>query len=243
MIHIKKFKTLSHFLYPPRCPVCEKIPPPTLLICPACYQSISFVEQPYCYSCGKPLSEKEQEFCFDCLNHPKSFTRGFSLAVYNAPTKKSLSAIKYHNRRQHMNFYLAETLERYGTLFSAFSFDAILPVPIHKKRLKKRGFNQASLFAASLGKQLHIPVYDSILIRVVNTQPQKNLSPGKRLENLEKAFSLHPSLTGESLPFERVLLVDDIYTTGATLESLTRILKKAGVKEVYIFTICIGNGI
>ena len=105
-----------------------------------------------------------------------------------------------------------------------------------------RGFNQASLFAASLGKQLHIPVYDSVLIRTLNTQPQKNLSPEKRMENLEKAFALHPELENHPLPFDRILLIDDIYTTGATMEILTRILKKAGVKEVYIFSICIGKG-
>lgn len=184
----------------------------------------------------------EQEYCFDCRRNPKSFDRGFSLAVYNEITKPSLSSIKYHNRRQYLHFYIEETLNRYRTLFSSFSFDAILPVPIHKKRMKKRGFNQASLFAVSLGKQLNIPVYDSVLIRTVNTLPQKTLSPEKRLENLEHAFCLHPALDQGILPFHRVLLVDDIYTTGATMEALTRLLKRAGVKEVYIFSICIGKG-
>lgn len=233
---------LTSILYPIRCPICEKIPPSGLSICPKCYQSIKFVEQPYCYSCGKPLENIEEEFCFDCRKHPKSFTRGFALAIYNQTTKPSLSAIKYHNRRQHISFYVEETIQNYGPLFTSLHLDAILPVPIHKKRMKKRGFNQASLFARSLGKQLRIPVYDSVLIRTLNTLPQKTLSPEKRLENLQKAFSLHPELHS-MLPFERVLLVDDIYTTGSTMEAITRILKNAGVKEVYIFSICIGKGI
>ena len=110
-------KKISHFLYPPRCPICEKIPPKGFLICPICYSSISFVEQPFCYSCGKPLDTSQQEFCFDCTRNPKSFTRGFSLAVYNSITKPSLSAIKYNNRRQHLNFYVKETVANYE-LFS-----------------------------------------------------------------------------------------------------------------------------
>lgn len=232
---------LSNILYPVRCPICEKIPPSGLSICPKCYQAIAFVEQPYCYSCGKPLSKQEEEYCFDCRRHPKSFTAGYALAVYNQTTKSSLAAIKYHNRRQFLNFYAEETLRVYGSLFSSLHFDAILPVPIHKKRRRKRGFNQAALFARQIGKALHIPVYESVLIRKINTLPQKNLSPEKRLENLQRAFALHPELGG-CVPFDCVLLVDDIYTTGATMEALTRLLKEAGVKKVYLFSICIGNG-
>lgn len=229
-------------LYPNRCPICGQIPPDHTLICPDCYSSIHFIKQPFCYSCGKPLSSKEQEYCYDCLIHPKSFTRGYSLAVYDLVTKPSLTAIKYKNKRHYLQFYTEETLKTYGSLFSYLSFDAVLPVPIHPKRLKKRGFNQASLFADSIGNSLQIPVYHSLLVRTVNTLPQKNLTPEKRLKNLQKAFSLYPGYEHASLPFRRVLLVDDIYTTGSTMEALTRILKEHGVKEVYIFSICIGNG-
>jgi len=235
-------KKLIHLFYPPRCPICEKIPPKNALICPGCYSSISFVTQPFCYSCGKPLQTAEQEFCFDCLKNPKSFTRGFSLTVYNSVTKPSLAAIKYKNRRQHLNFYVQKTIDTYGSFFSSLHLDAILPVPIHPKRMKKRGYNQASLFAIALGKQLNIPVYDSILIRTVNTLPQKNLSPEKRLENLQKAFTLHSELKIQKLPFQNVLLVDDIYTTGATMEAITRLLKSTGISNVYVFSISIGKG-
>ena len=240
--HLYSKPGLSSLLYPLRCPICEKIPPKNFLICSSCYASISFVQQPFCYSCGKPLEKTEQELCFDCTINPKSFTRGYSLAVYNAVTKPSLSAIKYKNRRQHLKFYAAETSDRYGSLFKSLHLDGILPVPIHPKRMKKRGYNQASLFAIALGNQLQIPVYDSALIRTINTLPQKNLSPEKRLENLRKAFSLHPELKQVKLPFRKVLLVDDIYTTGSTMEAITGILRQAGVSEIYVFSICIGKG-
>lgn len=236
------FQSFITLLYPNRCPVCSQIPPPHSLICPACYTSIHFVKQPFCYSCGKPLASKEQEYCYDCLRHPKSFTRGYSLAIYDSVTKPSLMAIKYKNKSCYLQFYAQETLKAYGKLFCRLAPDAILPVPIHPKRLKKRGYNQASLFAHNIGKSLQIPVYDSLLVRTINTLPQKNLTPEQRLLNLQKAFSLYPGYELSLLPFQRVLLVDDIYTTGSTMEALTRLLKNHGVKEVYIFSICIGNG-
>lgn len=233
---------LRSLLYPVRCPICGKLPPSPLLICPICYRSITFIRQPFCYSCGKPLNDTRQEYCYDCTTHPKSFTRGFALAVYDSVTKPSLAAIKYKNKRSYLRFFAEETIRQYGRIFQKLSFDAILPVPLHEKRQKKRGFNQASLFAHRIGDALSVPVYDSIVVRTVNTLPQKNLSPEQRLENLQKAFSLYPGYEQSFLSFHRVLLVDDIYTTGSTMEALSRLLKSHGVKEVYIFSICIGKG-
>lgn len=240
---MSKLSGLSKILYPSRCPICGKVPPGQHSCCPSCYRSITFVGQPFCFSCGKPLSSEEKEYCHDCVVHPKSFVRGFALAVYDSVTKPSLSAIKYKNKRQYLSFYASETIRSYGPLLSSLQLEAIFPVPIHPKRMKKRGFNQASLFAHAIGISLHIPVYDSLLVRTQNTLPQKNLTPQQRLRNLQKAFDLHPSYRDSSLPLKRVLLVDDIYTTGSTMEAITRLLLDHGVKEVYVFSICIGNGL
>lgn len=235
-------KTLSEILYPSRCPICGKVPYGDKDCCPTCYDSITFVKQPYCYSCGKPLEKEETQYCPDCVSHPKSFTRGFALCVYDDITKPSLSSIKYKNKRTYLTFYGAETLRRYGSLLSSYHFDAIFPVPIHPKRMKKRGFNQAALFAHEIASSLQIPVYDTLLLRTHNTAPQKNLTPAQRLKNLQKAFDLHPDYKDRPIPLKRVLLVDDIYTTGATMEAITRLLLSHGVNEVYLFSICIGKG-
>lgn len=240
---MSKLSGLSKILYPSRCPICGKVPPGQHSCCPSCYRSITFVGQPFCFSCGKPLSSEEKEYCHDCVVHPKSFVRGFALAVYDSVTKPSMSAIKYKNKRQYLTFYASETIRTYGSLFLSLQFEAILPVPIHPKRMKKRGFNQASLFAHSIGNSLNIPVYDTLLTRTVNTLPQKNLTPAQRLHNLQKAFSLPKGYEQARLPFRRVLLVDDIYTTGSTMEALTRLLMEHGVEKVYVFSICIGSGL
>ncbi|MDO4553632.1 MAG: ComF family protein [Lachnospiraceae bacterium] len=238
----RKVRELLSFLYPPRCPICGQIPPSGTSVCPDCYLSISFIHQPTCYSCGKPLESEEQEFCHDCLTHPKTFSRGFSLAVYDSVTKPSLSAVKYKNKRSYLQFYADETIKAYGSLFSSLSLDVLLPVPVHPKREKKRGYNQASLFAHSIGNTLSIPVSDSLLIRTINTLPQKILSPAERLHNLSQAFDIHPAYKDQALPFQKVMLIDDIYTTGSTMEALSRLLKSHGVPQIYIFSICIGHG-
>ncbi|MEG0565580.1 MAG: phosphoribosyltransferase family protein, partial [Hungatella sp.] len=116
--------------------------------------------------------------------------------------------------------------------------DALVPVPIHASRRRRRGFNQAELLAYGIGGKLGIAVYPEMLIRDKKTMPQKKLNPQERLLNLEQAFA-----AGVADPaVESVILVDDIYTTGSTIEACTRTLRKMGIKKVYFLTICIGGG-
>jgi ComF family protein len=114
----------------------------------------------------------------------------------------------------------------------------MVPVPVHASRRRRRGFNQAEELARRLSEKLGIPVDSHILIRTKKTVPQKNLNPAERLRNLEQAFSV------ASLPprDKTILLIDDIYTTGATAEACAKILKEAGAEKVYVFTIFTGSG-
>ena len=114
----------------------------------------------------------------------------------------------------------------------------MIPIPIHKRKLEKRGYNQAELLADALGKKLDIPVERELLARVVNTEPQKSLDPEHREQNLKKAFQC----TEKSVSYKKVLLVDDIYTTGATIEACTKSLHAAGIPDVYYTSVAIGTG-
>lgn len=111
----------------------------------------------------------------------------------------------------------------------------IIPIPLHKKKLAKRGYNQAELIASALGKELGIKTDTTVLKRKIYTKPQKDLSNRERKKNLEHAFE-----TRGDLPWKRILLVDDIYTTGATIDEAAKILKKAGAEKVWFLTIGIG---
>lgn len=233
---------LINALFPKRCPICLHILDPSHTICPTCRDKLTFIRQPSCYRCGKPLSAYEKEYCYDCKRHPKSFERGFAVMLYDKYTKFSMTQFKYHNKREFATFYAQEALCLYLDTFSSLPIQAIIPVPIHEKKKKERGYNQAELLANTLSNYLSIPALSSILVRSVYTTPQKELSPKERLSNLSQAFHVNPDFQSSCHLLKTILLVDDIYTTGATLEACTRILKKYGIQTVYTLCICIGAG-
>jgi len=123
------------------------------------------------------------------------------------------------------------------------SVEGLVPVPIHKSKYRERGYNQAEVLAKGIGRELNIPVLSDLLIRNKKTLPQKQLSDKERLNNLREAFEYN-STYAEKLRRQpdRLMLVDDIYTTGSTIEACTNVLKQNGVSYVYFITLCIGKG-
>lgn len=189
--------------------------------------------------CGKPLTEERTEYCPDCRRRTYDFEKGRAAFVYDSVMRASISRFKYHNRREYADFYAEELLKRYGRLLRSWQPEALIPIPIHKSRMKKRGFNQASLVADRIGERLDIPVEKKLLIRKKKTKPQKNLTDAERRENLKNAFQV----SGNEVKLKRVVLIDDIYTTGSTLHAGASVLREAGVEKVYFLSICIGRGL
>lgn len=241
--HIEAFLEYSRqaaadLLFPRRCPVCGGVAMPKgRLICPACLKQLSFVSSPACMKCGKEIGSREQEYCADCIRRKKSFTRGFALLNYDSRAAASMAAVKYHNKREYLDFYARAAALRFKKQFRQAGIQVIVPVPVHASRLKTRGFNQAAVLAEKLSAELGIP-WEELLIRVKKTDPQKSLGSAERLKNLRGAFEAEQ----EAGKWERVLLVDDIYTTGSTAEICSRALLKTGVKQVFVFAVCIGHG-
>ena len=116
--------------------------------------------------------------------------------------------------------------------------DVIIPVPVHRKRYRKRGYNQAAVIAKQLSRISQIPLDENVVIRVEDTKPSKELDPAERTENLRRAFVIDEQIK----KYKRVLLLDDIYTTGATIDTISRKMHKKGVERVYFLTISIGQG-
>lgn len=227
-------------LFPRRCPVCgEIVMPKGELICPGCRKELSFVQGPVCLRCGKELVEKDGEYCLDCRRHQRTTEFGGALLNYNEVSARSMAQIKYKNRREYLDFYSEEMVRTLGGKIKAMRADCLVPVPVHPARKRERGYNQAEELAVRLGRRLSLPVYPKGLARRKKTAPQKELTPGERLKNLEKAFTAEAS----ALPprSEGVILIDDIYTTGSTIEACARALKAAGVKRVYFLTVLIGG--
>ncbi len=241
--HIKAFleypcRMAEDLLFPRRCPVCGGVVMPKgRLICPSCLKQLSFVSSPVCMKCGKEIESREQEYCGDCLRRKKSFERGFALLNYDNRAAVSMAAVKYHNKREYLDFYARAAALRFEKQFKQAGIQVIVPVPVHASRLKARGFNQAAVLAKKLSAELGIP-WEELLVRVKKTDPQKGLGSSDRLKNLRGAFEAKEAVR----TWERVLLVDDIYTTGSTAEICSRVLLGAGVKQVFIFAVCIGHG-
>lgn len=226
-------------LFPRRCPVCARIVMPKgALICPGCMKKLSWVRRPTCKKCGKEVISSTIEYCYDCTRHRRSFDHGLALINYDDIAGRSMARIKYGNKREYLDFYAEAMFRKLGPRILSMGADVMAPVPIHPSRMRTRGFNQAVELSLRLSKKLHIPVDTTILKRSRKTAPQKSLDPSGRLKNLEQAFSVGCLPRG----IRSVILVDDIYTTGSTIEACTRVLKKAGVEHVYFLAIFIGNG-
>ena len=232
-------ETILQALFPRRCPVCgEVVRPAGSLTCPPCIQKLSFVKSPVCKKCGKEILDSAAEFCDDCMAHRHTFEYGLSLLNYNEAARHSMAQIKYNNKREYLDFYGAAMAARYGKRIGRMRVDAIVPVPVHPSRKRRRGFNQAEVLANNLGRRLGIPVEPGMLIRDKKTKPQKELSAAERLKNLSGAFGagVIPSHV------RSVLLIDDIYTTGSTVEACARVLSREGIEKIYFVVICMTGG-
>lgn len=226
-------------IFPPRCISCQELlGKQEHFICRECKAELPILAEPLCLKCGKEIEDEEEEYCFDCCRHERSFIKGFPLWRYEGGIKESLYSFKYKGKTGYGRYYASELTKKYGRIFEELGIDVLVPVPVHKSRLKKRGYNQAKLLSEEIGRILNIPSDDSILARQHNTTPQKELDSTEREKNLFNAFI--PMV--KSVKYKRALIVDDIYTTGATIEACTRALYETGISDIYYTSICIGKG-
>ena len=239
MVNKKLIKIIKNLIYPRVCPLCnEIIDNGSDKTCRACKSVIPYISSPTCFKCGKEIDDDKKEYCEDCTQKPKLYIRGFPAMNYVPPVRESVADFKYRNKSSYADFFSYEIIKIHGRDIAQLAPEVLIPVPVHDKKLKTRGYNQAALLAKRLGEPLGIKVDEEILKRSVNTLPQKQLAPEERQKNLERAFIL----TEKKVQYRKVMLVDDIYTTGATIEACTKLLKAAGVKEIYYTSICIGKG-
>lgn len=228
-------------VFPRRCPVCDQpVPVGEKLICNKCKSKIIYISEPKCKKCGKQLTDMTQLLCRDCETKSHIFDFGYALYDYQS-MKESIYRYKYHGRQEYARFYARDIYERYGEQIKRLNVDAIIPVPLHKTRQKARGYNQAELVAVELSKMTGIPVYSNLVKRSKKTLPQKELDDITRQNNLKKAFNINSDVV--KLYINKAIVVDDIYTTGSTIDAVTAVLRQNGVKNVYFITLCQGKGL
>lgn len=233
------WNTALGILFPKTCPICDKALGHGEDICGECVRKIHFIGEPRCKKCGKQLSDVRTEYCPDCSRNSHVYKTGIAAFLYDDLISKSIYRFKYHNRRSYAEYYGKAISKQYGTIIKRWNADVIIPVPIHEKKRIRRGYNQAELISRSLGRELHMETDSSYLVRMANTKPQKEMNKAERKKNLENAFKL----TGNVVKYNKIILVDDIYTTGSTIDECARTLMAGGAREIYFVSLSIGAGI
>ncbi len=236
---IRLWEMICDLLFPPRCPICNEVQYRKKKgICSRCRKKIKYIREPRCKKCSKQLMNDEQEYCRDCENNKHLYIHGRALYEYGS-VAGALHQFKYKGKREYGEIFGEELAFFMKDYILKIKPDALIPVPIYRSRERIRGYNQAEVLAKSLGKHLNLPVRADLIKRVRNTKALKDLNPKERLNNLKNAFIIE----GNGVKLSTVIIVDDIYTTGSTIDAVTNVLLKAGVKRVYFVTLAVGEGV
>lgn len=236
---IQFWKGILDIIYPRRCPICDEVVMTEKgLVCPECRKKLPYIKEPCCKKCGKQIRRAEEEYCGDCQRVSHVYTEGRALFEYDSVMQQSVAAFKYKGRQEYAEWYGVELAQRYGIQLERWDVEALIPVPIHKSRYRKRGYNQAALLAEAISRHTGLKMDENVLIRTKKTMAQKELSTKERAKNLQEAFQLGKNV----VQYKKVVLVDDIYTTGSTADACAKVLKQNGVEQVYLLCLCIGDG-
>ena len=201
-------ENILDILYPRRCPICQEVVKKRgEMICPSCRKEIAPIQEPVCKKCGKPIMDAAEEYCCDCGKMGHLYTRGLAVLPYTGKVRKSLHQIKFHNKKEYLDFYGPYMAEVLGKRILAWDAQAL------------------------------IPVRTDVVQRIRNTRPQKDLSLRERQNNLKGAFKI----SQYDVKLKKIILVDDIYTTGSTIDGIAGKLLEQGAEEVYFIALCIGK--
>jgi len=233
-------KGLANILFPRTCLACkERLAGEEIdnLVCQGCWGKIEKNLPPFCHSCGRRLDKKgfAKNICPRCLKEKTYFDRAFSPCRYTGVIKELIHAFKY-NGKDYLSLPLSRLLIDFIKEYSLpiKDMELIVPVPMHKVRLREREYNQAQLLGEHLGRAFDKPVLTGVLVRNRNTRTQTELKTEERLNNVKDSFSLsgNARVSGKN-----ILLVDDVLTTGATSSEAASVLKKAGANIVFVLTL------
>ncbi|CAO4843323.1 MAG: hypothetical protein CNLJKLNK_01174 [Holosporales bacterium] len=227
---LKSILNLS-WIYPNKCISCSDVDiDETGMFCPACWKDLIYIQPPFCDCCGLPfpIDLQNEMLCHHCQIELPAFHQARALLVYNDIIKRPILRLKHYDQTQYAKYFAKLLLPNIDPI------DYIIPIPLHWTRLFWRQYNQAGLIAHHLGKLMNTPVLHHVLQRCKKTKSQKNQKREQRIENLKAAFSL---VHGDILKDKRILIIDDVMTTGSTLNQAALALKKAKPKSIQCWSI------
>lgn len=223
-------------LLPPQCLLCDAITDQSSHVCHTCWPDLTFISEPCCDRCGYPFpyDNGASVTCAACLAAPPPYDRARSVLAYDERSRGLILAFK-HGDRLHGRDAFAAWMTRAGAKLVAEA-DVLAPVPLHRRRLFQRRYNQSALLSQAIGRRANRPVVVDLLRRTRPTPTQAGLSPAARARNVRGAFAVNSRFRSD-LPGARVLLIDDVLTTGATVSACTLSLRRAGAVAVDVLTL------
>ncbi len=233
----------THLLWPPRCAACSArivdtdSEPERGVFCPSCAPSLMFVTTPFCSICGLPYGGTGPDhLCANCIDDPPPFQNARAAVLYGGAVAQAIQRFKYSPTPE-----LARPLCRlFESLIEKMTApEIVIPVPLHAKKLRARGFNQSALLARPLARAFDAPFRPDLLRRIRDTQSQAGLSRKERTTNLKGAFGAHRP---EKIENKKVLLVDDVITTTATIREAAQTIIEAGAQTVEVIALARASG-
>lgn len=234
----KFYEAFLNALYPKKeyCILCGSVSPGFL--CKNCASTVEFIHDRRCLKCGKGLKDSFMDnICPDCKERKYNFYSAYSSFLYRGSGKEIIHRLKYDGKKEGAKVlakYMADII-----ISENLDGDAIVPVPIHEAKMSLRGFNQSYLIGESLSSLIKTPLYPC-LIRIRNTKDQFNLDKYERKLNIINAFSYNLLYNVKN---KRILLIDDVFTTGNTVDECSKVLLNSGAKDVFVVTAASGTNI
>jgi len=227
----KRLDIIQDWLFSGNCALCDAAVKSSVVLCRECERSL-IRPQNQCTVCADALETGiENQLCGRCQTHPPAYDQVSAALRYCEPVDQLIQDLKFNNKL-YLAPVLGNILIKHITHQHQPLPDVLLPMPLHRARLRSRGYNQSLEIARSIGRQLGISIDSRLAIRVRNTDPQSSLRPGQRARNVHRAFKITRPIENLS-----IALVDDVLTTGHTANALAGALKKAGAKEVLVWVV------
>jgi ComF family protein len=218
-------------VFPPACPSCRQPVEAMHSFCADCFKALRMIANPMCDCCGIPfvVALEANGHCPECLLEKPSFTRARAPMVYDARSMPLVTSLKFHDQWSSLPQAVRLMASAARTILE--EAELIVPVPLHWRRLWWRKYNQSALLAYGLAREAGVPCLPSVLVRARSTRPQMRLDRSERKRNVKGAFEVAPAWL-HAVKGKRILLVDDVVTTGATVEICARTLLDAGAAQV-----------
>lgn len=229
---------LVNILYPHRCPTCKKLVESDSVFCLNCWKKLQFITKPICSICGTPLqfntTYNDNIICPKCLLKKPPYDKAVSCFIYNKTISKAIFEFKFY-QKMFLSKFFAKFI--YKVTIKYFKqIDYIIPVPLSLKRLRWRGFNQALLLARDLGKLSKKEVIPDLIIKTKHTKAQVKLKNKDRIKNLKTAFIINQKYL-EKIKNKNIAIIDDVITTGTTINECSKVLKGHNAGKIFVFSI------